>query len=113
MPTTAGPTETSLKHEFLSPAPLLSLSQTTSRRDKVAFMQELSTQRESQGDGILRGSRGKSMAKQVIIVGAGPGGLAAALLLAHAGLSVTILERQNYVGGRTSALRDQIGRAHV
>ena len=33
------------------------------------------------------------MRKRVIIVGAGPGGLASALLLAKAGLDVTILER--------------------
>lgn len=44
------------------------------------------------------------MAKRVIIVGAGPGGLAAAMLLAKAGLSVTVLEKQTEVGGRTAAL---------
>ncbi len=44
------------------------------------------------------------MGKRVIIVGAGPGGLAAAMLLARAGLSVTVLERLGQVGGRTSSL---------
>jgi phytoene desaturase len=44
------------------------------------------------------------MAKRVVIVGAGPGGLASALLLAQAGLDVTIVERLPRVGGRTSAI---------
>ncbi|MDX1657046.1 MAG: FAD-dependent oxidoreductase, partial [Candidatus Competibacteraceae bacterium] len=44
------------------------------------------------------------MSKRVVIVGAGPGGLAASLLLARAGLQVTVLERQSRVGGRTSAI---------
>ncbi len=44
------------------------------------------------------------MQKKVVIIGAGPGGLASALLLAGAGFSVTILERQQRVGGRTAAL---------
>lgn len=44
------------------------------------------------------------MAKRVVIVGAGPGGLAAALQLRHAGLDVIVLERQDRVGGRTSSL---------
>src|SRR5437763_418094 len=44
------------------------------------------------------------MANQVVIVGAGPGGLAAAMLLARAGLAVRVLERQPHVGGRTSTL---------
>jgi phytoene desaturase len=39
-----------------------------------------------------------------LIVGAGPGGLASALLLARAGVEVTVLEKQPHVGGRTSAL---------
>ena len=38
----------------------------------------------------------------VVIVGAGPGGLASALQLAHAGARVTILEKQAWVGGRTA-----------
>ncbi|MAK04438.1 MAG: phytoene desaturase [Euryarchaeota archaeon] len=37
----------------------------------------------------------------VLIVGAGPGGLAASLLLAHSGLKVTVLEKSDAVGGRT------------
>jgi phytoene desaturase len=41
---------------------------------------------------------------RVIIVGAGPGGLATAMQLAHAGCQVTLLERRNQVGGRTSAI---------
>src|SRR5436305_6179033 len=44
------------------------------------------------------------MSKRVLIVGAGPGGLAAAMLLARAGLDVTVLECQPHVGGRTSRL---------
>ncbi|AWM39054.1 All-trans-zeta-carotene desaturase [Gemmata obscuriglobus] len=42
--------------------------------------------------------------KSVLIVGAGPGGLAAALLLAKAGLDVHVVERLPHVGGRCSAL---------
>ncbi len=38
----------------------------------------------------------------VVIVGAGPGGLASALQLAQAGARVTILEKQSWVGGRTA-----------
>jgi len=41
----------------------------------------------------------------VVVIGAGPGGLAAGLLLAKGGLKVTILERQDQVGGRCSQLR--------
>ncbi len=44
------------------------------------------------------------MSKRVLIIGAGPGGLASAMLLAKAGLDVTIVEKQPRVGGRTSAL---------
>src|SRR6266851_3587047 len=44
------------------------------------------------------------MSKRVLIVGAGPGGLAAAMLLARAGASVKVLERLPHVGGRTSSL---------
>ncbi len=44
------------------------------------------------------------MNKQVIIIGAGPGGLGSAILLAAAGLRVKILERLPMIGGRTSSL---------
>jgi len=43
----------------------------------------------------------------VLIVGAGPGGLAASLLLAKAGLDVHIVERLPHVGGRCSSIREQ------
>jgi phytoene desaturase len=44
------------------------------------------------------------MAKRVVVIGAGPGGLASALLLARAGVDVTVLERREQVGGRTSSI---------
>lgn len=40
--------------------------------------------------------------RSVVIVGAGPGGLAAAMLLAHRGVRVRVVERKAQVGGRTS-----------
>jgi phytoene desaturase len=42
--------------------------------------------------------------QRVIIIGAGPGGLASAMLLAKAGLDVTVIEKEPRVGGRTSAI---------
>jgi phytoene desaturase len=47
------------------------------------------------------------VSKRVIIIGAGPGGLATAMLLAKRGLDVTILEKQPRVGGRTSVIEGE------
>jgi phytoene desaturase len=41
---------------------------------------------------------------KVLIIGAGPGGLAAALLLAHGGMRVHVVERLPRIGGRCSAI---------
>jgi phytoene desaturase len=43
-------------------------------------------------------------ADRVVIVGAGPGGLASAMLLAKAGVEVTVVEKRGTVGGRTSTM---------
>ena len=42
--------------------------------------------------------------QRTVIVGAGPGGLAAAMLLAKSGVKVTVVEKREQVGGRTSTL---------
>tara|TARA_R110002096_G_scaffold273422_9_gene467296 strand:- start:33316 stop:34842 length:1527 start_codon:yes stop_codon:yes gene_type:complete len=47
------------------------------------------------------------MSKSIVIVGAGPGGLSAAMLLASRGFQVRVVERQGFVGGRTSTFGDQ------
>ncbi|MBR0652170.1 phytoene desaturase [Roseomonas terrae] len=45
----------------------------------------------------------------IAVIGAGPGGLAAAMLLAARGLRVTIFERDSVVGGRTRTLQAEGG----
>ena len=44
-------------------------------------------------------------AKHVVIVGAGPGGLASAMLLARSGVRVTLVEKHGRAGGRTATLQ--------
>lgn len=44
------------------------------------------------------------MSKKVIVIGAGPGGLASSILLAAAGMQVKVLERLPIMGGRTSCI---------
>ncbi len=44
---------------------------------------------------------------RIVVIGAGPGGLSTAMLLASAGADVTVVERQPRVGGRTSALEEE------
>lgn len=42
--------------------------------------------------------------KRIVVIGAGPGGLAAAMLLSHQGYSVDVLEMKSSVGGRNGSL---------
>ena len=44
------------------------------------------------------------MTRRIGVIGAGPGGLAAAMLLARAGADVTLFERHGRVGGRSAAI---------
>jgi len=43
--------------------------------------------------------------KRVVIIGAGPGGLTAGMILARRGFDVTILEKQDRVGGRNGEMK--------
>lgn len=43
--------------------------------------------------------------KRIAVIGAGPGGLTAAMILARRGLDVTLYEREEHVGGRNGALK--------
>ncbi len=44
------------------------------------------------------------MGKKVVIIGAGPGGLTAGMLLAHNGFDVQIYEKNAYIGGRNGRI---------
>ena len=44
--------------------------------------------------------------RRVVVAGAGPGGLATAMLAAASGADVTVLERRDRVGGRTSSITE-------
>ncbi len=52
------------------------------------------------------------MSRRIAIIGAGPGGLASAMLLSQAGADVTIFERAQHVGGRSAPIeaRTEAGR---
>ena len=47
----------------------------------------------------------KKPKRHVVIVGAGPGGLTSAMILAHRGFQVTVLEKGDRVGGRNAELQ--------
>ena len=44
--------------------------------------------------------------KSIFIIGAGPGGLATSILLAKSGENITILEKSDKIGGRTSSITE-------
>lgn len=46
------------------------------------------------------------MSKKIAVVGAGPGGLTAAMLLAHRGYSVDVYEKADRVGGRSASITE-------
>lgn len=45
------------------------------------------------------------VAEKMIVIGAGPGGLAAGMMLASNGFEVEVYEKQTYIGGRNSQIR--------
>lgn len=50
-------------------------------------------------------SRIQESSKHVVIVGAGPGGLTAAMILSHRGFRVTVVEKDATVGGRSQEIK--------
>ena len=48
-----------------------------------------------------------SKSKHVVVIGAGLGGLSAAIMLARSGFEVTILEKNATVGGKLNRLQTQ------
>src|SRR6188508_639183 len=63
-----------------------------------------SGRRDSKFPWSCAGTFDPTMTKQALIIGAGPGGLASAILLAAAGVRVKIVERLPIIGGRTSSI---------
>lgn len=53
---------------------------------------------------IVTGTTQRDSRKHIIVVGAGPGGLTTAMLLASRGFRVTVFEKAAHVGGRNAAI---------
>ena len=51
------------------------------------------------------GEKEGGIMKKVVVIGAGPGGLSAAMLLAHRGYEVHVYEKAACVGGRNRCLQ--------
>ena len=49
---------------------------------------------------------GGNSGRHIIVIGAGPGGLTSAMLLASRGFRVTVLEKEGVVGGRNAGIND-------
>ncbi len=47
----------------------------------------------------------QSATPHIVVIGAGPGGLASAMILAHRGFQVTVVEKEDVVGGRSRELK--------
>jgi len=56
------------------------------------------------GHNMLQKNNNLNGNKKIGIIGAGPGGLTSAMLLAHKGFDVTVLEMANEVGGRSAPI---------
>jgi phytoene desaturase len=54
---------------------------------------------------VILKKEAKKMAKRIVIIGAGPGGLAASMLLSGQGYEVDVFEKQPYLGGRTGSIK--------
>ena len=58
---------------------------------------------------LLRNRAARDKVPEIAIIGAGPGGLASAMLLHRAGANVTIYERLDHVGGRSASIDAETG----
>jgi len=55
--------------------------------------------------GLMHKEKSAKKARRIGIIGGGPGGLSCAMLLAHKGFDVTVLEKEDEVGGRNALLK--------
>jgi phytoene desaturase len=93
--------------ELLDPRPLETTSLRRTGRARAAHRE--AAPRAAAGGVVRPFARGRIArdrgGRHVVVVGAGPGGLASAMLLAASGLQVTVVERQARVGGRTTTFQ--------
>jgi phytoene desaturase len=77
------------------------------RRWKAILLQSCWTSLNTAGQPQLqlRHKKRGDMSKKIAIIGAGPGGLTAGMILARHGYDVEIFEKEGYVGGRNAPLK--------
>lgn len=67
----------------------------------VLYLYNVCSEKKGELQVVVKAEKGKT----VVIIGAGPGGLAAAMLLAAKGYDVQVFEKQDDVGGRSGRLQ--------